>query len=120
MCSGALSECELTRDHLAALLDNEDERGVLSIFLDGHAGIDASAIEVRGLVSELRRSVVAEGPPDRADALLATLTRLGPELELLYDGRRPGRGRAVFVWLKRRCSDAIRDVAFAVQSRGHR
>lgn len=99
MRSGALSDRELTRDHLAALLDNEDERGVLSIFLDGHAGIDASAIDVRGLVSELRRSVVAEGPPDRADALLATLTRLGPELELLYDGRRPGRGRAVFVWL---------------------
>ena len=91
-----LTAADLDSASLLALLDNTDPIGVLSIFVDAGAEARGTAIDIHNRLSQLERSVAAEGPTERAAALSGTLARLEREIERLYDPSVSGRGRAMF------------------------
>jgi hypothetical protein len=96
-----LAAADLDSTSLSALLDDADPIGVLSIFVDARAEARGTAIDIHNRLSQLERSVAAEGPPERATALSGTLARLEREIERLCDPSASGRGRAMFAPLSR-------------------
>ena len=57
-----LAAADLDSASLLALLDNADPIGVLSIFVDARAEARGTAIDIPNRLSQLERSVAAEGP----------------------------------------------------------
>jgi hypothetical protein len=95
--------CELTAadlgdDVLLDLIRNDDPLGVLSIYVDGgSAATDQGAvIDIKNRLVELERGVADDGSPQLAEALSATLRRIAPAVERLFEPRASRRGRALF------------------------
>lgn len=88
------------QDALVRLSRRRGVAGMLSVYatadLTADPGLRAVAIDLKNRLAELERNVATEGPPERAQALRATLERLAPELERLTSPQEHGRGRALF------------------------
>jgi hypothetical protein len=74
---------------------------VLSIYLDGDStGTGRGpAIDINNRLVELESNVANDRSPRLADALSATLRRIGATVERFFDPRADGRGHALFAWL---------------------
>lgn len=82
-----------------------DPQGILSFLVDTGAehgrrrGGNNAELALRNAVSELRREVREDGPPERWSALDRRLGELDLALRELVDPSQPGRGRALFAGL---------------------
>jgi hypothetical protein len=94
-----LTAADLDVAGLSALLRAADPIGVVSIFVDAGAEARGTAIDIQNRLSQLERSVAADGPAERAVALSDALTRLAGDIESLYDPSASGRGRVMFASL---------------------
>ena len=95
--------CELTAADLGDdvpldLIRNDDPLGVLSISVDGGSAAtdQGAAIDIKNRLVELERGVADDGSPQLAEALSATLRRIAPAVERLFEPRASRRGRALF------------------------
>jgi hypothetical protein len=96
-----LSAENLDCSALLGLLRRRDPLGVLSIYVDDHAGAGsqhaaAAGIDIRNRIAELERRLDADSP-DRASALRKAMHRCAIEIERAVDPSEPGRGRALYV-----------------------
>jgi hypothetical protein len=101
-----LKPIELDERVLLELVRNTDPVGVLSIYIDVHAGTPdlgscSWAIELDNRLGELERRITENGAPELGDSLSQALSRIAPLLERQADPRSSGRGRALFAWLGR-------------------
>jgi Bacterial archaeo-eukaryotic release factor family 10 len=93
-----LTAADLGDDVLLDLIRNDDPLGVLSIYVDGGSAAtdQGAAIDIKNRLVELERGVADDGSPQLAEALSATLRRIAPAVERLFEPRASGRGRALF------------------------
>jgi Bacterial archaeo-eukaryotic release factor family 10 len=101
-----LKPIELDERVLLDLVRSTDPVGVLSIYIDAHAGTPdlgsrGWAIELDNRLGELERRITDNGAPELGDSLRQALSRIAPLLERQADPRSSGRGRALFAWLGR-------------------
>ncbi len=96
-----LTASDLNDAVLLDLLRMEDPLGVLSIFVEMPAdGADRRAeLEIKNRLTHLEQRAGGNGSLLRAEALRATLARVTPALESLFDPSATGRGGAVFATL---------------------
>jgi hypothetical protein len=96
-----LTAADLGDGVLVDLIRHDDPVGVLSLYVDRESSVTGrgAAIDIKNRLVELERNVADDGSPRRADALSATLRRIGAEVERFFDPRADGRGHALFAWL---------------------
>lgn len=89
------------RDAFEQLRELSDPRGIVSLFVDTGAehGGSGGELALRNAISDLRREVSEEGPPDRSRVLERRLKELSVAIGELLNSAQPGRGRALFAGL---------------------